>query len=364
METACEQGNVRSCYLLGRQHNQAGEKALARPYLERACKAGHADACALAGRAVPYSAFVRHSVADDLRLSRFKGVTLVKLTGPGAGRLVVALKQPLETACGCMVGYSEDLDFMNPGELMVAGVVLIHSAIAAGGGRAAPSKKAPGAGRDAPSGGPLPGMKITPEKKTTLPAGRCKETAVAAKLWLIHRGNHKAPRAVLVRGRSGAGACTHSMERAMAQLASNLVALLKGSCNWKVQLFRDPAQALLEQGNTLLKSGRFQKALATYDRAVAEARKKKLPAASLAHAQYSRGLALVGLGRFAQGLAAMGEANETNAEVLYLPQMERLKVLQGDAWRKPPPRYKRARKKKKRRKPPWGPRLQRRVVWE
>ena len=364
LENACQQGNARSCYLLGRQHHQAEKRALAGPYLEKACQAGHSDACSLAGRAVPYSAFVRYGVADGLRLAAFKGVTLVKIAGPGGDRLVVALKQPLESACGCMAGYSEDLDFLGQGDLMVAGVMLKYTATPAGHRQPTATGEPPRPASKAPAGTPLPGMKVVPEEKRFLPAGRCKQTSVTAKVWLIHRGNHTAPRAVLVRGRSGAGGCTYSMERAMAQLAANLVALLKGTRNWKVQLFRDPALPPLEQGNAKLKSGRFKEALASYDRAVLAARAEKLPAASLAHAQYSRGLALAGLGRHAEGLAALREAHATKADVLYLPEMQRLKVVQGDAWRTPPPQYRKVKRKKKRRKPPWGPRLQRRVVWE
>lgn len=91
----------------------------------------------------------------------------------------------------------------------------------------------------------------------------------------------------------------------MARLAAKLVGLLSGSHNWKVQLYRDPALPALEQGNTLLRAGRFVRGLEIYDAAVKQAQASKLAAASLAHAQYSRGIALVGLGRHAEALAAL-----------------------------------------------------------
>ncbi len=361
MEDACKKGNTRSCFLLGRQHHQAGDRDRARPLLEKACNGGHTEACALAGRAVPYTAFVRHGVAGGLRLASFMEVTLVKLAGPGGDRLAVALRKPLQDACGCMVGYSEDLDFLGKGDLMVAGVVLTHSATPAGG--ATPAKKSPPAATPSP-GSPVPGLKATPEVKTTLPAGRCKRTEVAAKFWLIHKDNHKKPATVLVRGQSGAGACAHSMERAMAALASDLVALLKGTRSWKVQLFRDPALPALGAGNAHLEAGRFQQALTAYDEAVAAARDQKLPAASLGHALYSRGVALAGLGRYSEAMKAMGQAREANADVLYMAELRRLQAVQLAAWQTAPPRYRKLKKKKKRRAPPWGPRLKRRVVWE
>lgn len=365
MEKACTGGNARSCLLLGRQHHQAGQRDRARPYLDRACQAGNTEACALAGRAVPYTAFVRHGVpgvlpAGGLRLSAFKAVTLVKLTGPGSQRLMVTLKEALETACGCVVGYSEDLDMMDGGELMLAGVVLSHRAVSASGAKT-PVKQPPGKGGPE---SPVPGMKVTPQKKVILPTGRCRRAAVAAKLWLIHRGNHKAPTAVLVRGASGAGACVHTMERAMDRLAGQLVELLKGKRRWKVRLFRDPAMPALGKGNKHLEAARFAEALAAYDEAVAAATQQKLPAAAMANAHYSRGVALAGLGRHTEAMTALDKASATSADALYLPLKVQLRVVTSEAWRTPPPRYRKLKKKKKRRKPPWGPRLQRRVVWE
>ena len=363
LDKACQRGDPRACFVLG-QKFMAGrgvekDEQKGRAALGKACDTGHEQACAVVGRPVPYRAMIQVGVPAALRLKRFSSISVGSFLGPDGERVRSAISGPLKEGCDCLVSYSKDLDLLAHDELLIAGIVLDHRVSAS---REPLDKVTKETKKDLAT--LIPSAKKKGEVDPATAPEQCTGSTITARLWLIHSGNLKAPASLLVQGQGKPGSCKASINGAVAQLIANTVATLSNRYTRHITLFKDPGLPELEQGNEHARSGAWASALKKYDDATAAATKGKLPPATMGHLQYSRGLALSGLGRYKESLEALRQAHKLNRDEAYLLELERLIVVASEGWAAPPPVEKKAAAKGKRRKLYWQPRLKRKIVWE
>ncbi len=367
LDRACQKGESRACFLLGQKllagQGMKKDEARGHEVMGKACDAGHEQACAKVGRPVPYRAQVMLGVPAPVRLDGYESISIGSFLGPDGERLRTAFSGPLKVGCDCMVSYSKDLDLLAAGELLIAGVVLDHRVAAT---REALDRET----REEKHklGDLVPGAKKkekSAEAKQEAAPEQCSGSTITARIWLINADNRKEPPSVLVQGFGPAGSCKASVQGAVKRLVKNGVAMLKNHFTRRVTLYKDAVLAELEQGNGHARNGAWGAAFKKYTAALKAAGARELPAATLGHVHYSRGLALAGLGRYREALAALREARKINRDDgAYLVEMERLIVVDSEGWKAPPPVEKRSAVKGKRRRLYWQPRLKRKIVWE
>ena len=366
LDRACQRGDPRACFVLGQKlmsgRGVAKDETRGREVLSSACDKGHEQACAVVGRPAPYRAEVQIGVAAKLRLKRFDSISVGSFLGPDGEQLRTAFSGPLKDGCDCLVSYSKDLDLLGDGELLIAGIVLDHRVSAT---REPLDKVTAGNEKEKDRAALIPAARAG-KGGATPPADpeQCTGSTITARLWLIHSGNREAPPSLLVQGKGPAGACSASIKGAVARLVQNTVAMLSNRFTRRVTLYKDPGLPRLEAGNEHARSGAWASALELYEAAARAAQQRKLPAVTQGHLQYSRGLALSGLGRYPEALAALRQARKTNPDDGYLLEMERLIVVETEGWNAPPPVEKKAAARGKRRRLYWQPRLKRKIVWE
>lgn len=364
---ACDRGEPRSCFLLGQKLMTGSgvdmDQEKGRQVMARACDAGHEQACAEVGRPVPYGAQVMFGVPAPVRLDRYESISLGSFLGPDGARLRAAFSAPLKDGCDCMVSYSKDLDLLARGELLIAGVVLDHRVSATRDALDRETRE-----EKEKLGDLVPGARAGEGASKEEPARApevCAGSSITVRLWLVNADNRKAPPSVLVRGIGPAGSCAASVQGAIKELVKDSIALLKNHFSRRVTLYKDSGLTQLEQGNAHARNGAWDAALKQYDAAATAAGARDLRGATLGHLHYSRGLALAGMGRYPDALAALREARKINRDAEpYLMELERLMVVESEGWKMPPPVEKRSAVKGKRRRLFWQPRLKRKIVWE
>lgn len=364
LDKACQRGDSRACFVLGQKlmagRGVAKDQKRGRQILSSACDKGHEQACAAVGRPVPYRAEIQVGVQAKLRLKRFDAISVGSFLGPDGDLLRTAFSGPLKEGCDCLVSYSEDLDLLGHGDLLIAGIVLDHRVSAA---REPLDRVTQEKEEDLAALIPTTKAGQAGAKPATDPE-QCTGSTITARLWLIHSGNRKAPPSLLIQGQGPAGSCSASIKGAVARLVQNTVAMLTNRFTRRVTLYKDPGLTELEAGNEHARTGAWASALDLYEAAFKAASERKLPAITLGHLQYSRGLALSGLGRYAEALATLRKARKINPDETYLLEMERLIAVESAGWAAPPPVEKKAAAKGKRRRLFWQPRLKRKIVWE